>query len=247
MKLNGNTILITGGATGIGFAFANRLAKLGNTVLICGRRKDKLEEAKKKSPSLLTFVADITSERDRERLFDYVERELPTLNVLINNAGIQNKIDLLAGEDGLAEANIEIETNFRSQIHMVGLFLPILMKQNSSAIVNVTSGLGIIPLPYFPIYSATKAAMHSYTISLRHQLKSTNIRVFELIPPTVYDTELKGKPIEKNDYSISTNELTDEFIDGFQKDGLEIAAGPIKKWRNISPEEVERIFFSMNH
>ncbi|MGC8618272.1 MAG: SDR family oxidoreductase [Thermoplasmata archaeon] len=247
MKLKGNTILITGGATGIGFAFADRLAKLGNTVLVCGRRKDRLEEAKTKSPSLLTFVADISNESDRKKLLNYTVKELPTLNVLINNAGIQRRIDLTSGENGLKEADVEMEINLRSQIHMVGLFLPILMKQQSSAIVNVTSGLGIVPLSYFPIYSATKAAMHSYSLSLRHQLKSTNVKVFEVIPPTVHDTELKGKSIEKTDYSISTAEMAEEFIDGFQRDIQEISTGQAKKWLSASPEEVERIFSGMNH
>ncbi|MEM0133862.1 MAG: SDR family NAD(P)-dependent oxidoreductase [Thermoplasmatales archaeon] len=247
MNLKGNTILITGGATGIGFSFADKLVKLGNTVLICGRRKEKLEEAKRKSPSLLTFRADISNEMNRIEIFNYVRSELPALNILINNAGIQRKIDLTAGEKGFMEADNELEINLKSQLHMIALFLPLLIKQPSSAIVNVTSGLGIVPLSRFPIYSATKAAMHSYSLSLRHQLTPTGVKVFEVIPPTVYDTDLKGGPIEKSDYSISTNEMTDAFIDGFQKDILEIAAGPAKKWLDASAAETRQIFSGMNH
>ncbi|MCL4447600.1 MAG: SDR family NAD(P)-dependent oxidoreductase [Thermoplasmatales archaeon] len=247
MELKGNTILITGGATGIGFSFADRLSKLGNTVIICGRRRDKLEEAQSKSPHILTFRADVSSEKDRRELFDYVEKVYPKLNVLINNAGIQRRVNLNEGERVLKEIDYEIEINFRSQVHMTATFLPLLLAQNQSAIVNVTSGLGIIPLSIFPTYSATKAAMHSYTISLRHQLKSTNVKVFEVIPPTVHDTELKGKPLERSEYSISTTELTDAFIAGLEKDVSEIAAGSTLRWLEASGTEMKQIFYGMNH
>lgn len=112
MNLNGNTILITGGATGIGFGVADRLTKLGNIVMICRRRKDKLEEAKMKSPSLLTFIADISNDGGRKKLLEYAGREIPKLNVLINNAGIQGKIELTKGEDGLEKQTMRLISIF---------------------------------------------------------------------------------------------------------------------------------------
>jgi uncharacterized oxidoreductase len=246
MKLKGNTILITGGATGIGFAFADRLAKIGNDVIICGRRKDKLEEAHRKSNYLHTIVSDISDDKDRKGLLSYVQTEFPEFNFLINNAGIQRKVDLTSDERGITEGDEEIEINFKAQIHVTAMFLPLLLKQQNAAIINVTSGLGLIPLSIFPIYSATKAAMHSYTLSLRHQLRNTNVKVFEVIPPTVYDTELKGGSIEKKDYSISSSELTDALIEGLEREILQIGAGSSLGWLKASSAEFQQIFSRMN-
>lgn len=247
MKMEGNTVLITGGATGIGLAIADRLAKLGNEVIICGRRKDKLDEAQKESSTLHARIADISDRRSREELLDFVVNDYPALNMLINNAGIQRKIDLASGEDAIREGDREIEINFKSQVHLTAMFLPLLQKQENAAIVNVTSGLGLIPLSTFPIYSATKAAMHSYTLSLRHQLRNRGVKVFELIPPTVHDTELKGKPTARTEYSISSSEVADALVAGMAKDNLEIGAGPSLGWLRASGDEIQQIFGRMNH
>jgi uncharacterized oxidoreductase len=247
METKGNTVLITGGSTGIGFGFAKRLVELGNTVIICGRRKEKLEEAENAIPEIHTVRCDISNELDRRQLFSQVTREYPDLNILINNAGIQRRVDFTKGTQDLGDADQEIEINFKAQIHVTGMFLPVLLEKRNGAIVNVTSGLGLIPLSIFPVYSATKAAMHSFTISLRHQLRHSNLKVFEVIPPTVYDTYLKGRPMDRNDYSISTSEMTDAFIEGLKKDSYEITAGQTVRWANASKREVDEIFNMMNH
>lgn len=247
MKTSGNTVLITGGATGIGFAMAERLVKLGNTIIICGRRQEKLEEAKKRLPGLHVKRCDISKEGERRALYDWISKEFPNLNVLINNAGIQRAVDLKKGMEDLMKNEDEIEINLRSQIYLSALFIPLLMKQGSSAIVNVSSGLGFIPLAMFPVYSATKAAIHSFTVSLRHQLRETPIRVYEVIPPTVHDTELKGEPIPKSDYSISAAEMGDAIIKGLETDQYEITAGFSTGWVSASKSDAEKIFKGMNH
>jgi len=148
--------------------------------------------------------------------------------------------DILKNQD-------EIDINLKSQIYLAARFVPILSKRDEAAIVNVSSGLGFVPMAVFPIYSATKAAIHSFTMSLRHQLKGTAIRVFEVIPPTVHDTELKGKKIDKTDYSISAAELADAVIMGLKEDNYEIAAGPSKNFVTASKEQIDQMFKNINH
>lgn len=248
MNLSGNTILITGGATGIGLELATRFEKLGNKVVICSRRKERLEAVHELYPEITGIQCDISNFDDLGNLYDHIMLDFPELNVLINNAGIQRAIDLKKGIEGVAQSSDEIDINFSSQIRVTETFISLILKQKEAAIVNVTSGLGFIPLARFPIYSATKAAMHSFTLSLRHQLKDTNVRVFELIPPTVHDTELKGKPIEKTDYSISAKEVGEHFVDAFEVDNLEVAPGPAGSWLALfSRPEVNQIFNGMNH
>lgn len=247
MKTSGNTVLITGGATGIGFAIAERLVKLGNTVIICGRRREKLDEAKKKLPDLHIKRCDISKDGDRLELYDWIKSEFKEFNILVNNAGIQRPIDFRKGTEDLLKNGDEIEINLRSQIYMSALFVPLLIKQKDSAIINVSSGLGLIPLATFPVYCATKAAIHSFCMSLRHQLKDTVIKVFEVIPPTIYDTELKGKPIPKTDYSISAAEMGDAVISGLEADSYEIAAGASVNWLSASKGDSEKIFNGINH
>jgi uncharacterized oxidoreductase len=245
MKLSGDTVLITGGATGIGFAIAERFAKLGNTVIICGRRQDKLDAAKAKIPSLHTIRCDISVDGERTSLLKAIESDSNGLNILVNNAGIQRFISLKGGREELLKVDDEIDTNLKAQIHTIAMFIPLLSKRES-AIVNVTSGLGFVPMARFPIYSATKAALHSFTMSLRHQLKGTSIKVFELIPPTVHDTELKGKPIEKAEWTVSASEVADALVDGMVNDAQEIPVGGTKRWASASRAELDDAFGRIN-
>jgi len=245
MKTSGNTILVTGGATGIGLAIAKRFADLGNSVVVCGRRTDKLAEVSKASPNIQVIKCDITNPSDRAELVELINSSFPKLNMLINNAGIQRFIDLKKVTEDPTSSR-EIETNLTSQIQLSALFIPILSKQANSAIVNVTSGLGLVPMARFPIYSATKAALHSFTLSLRHQLKETTIKVFELIPPTVHDTELKGKPIKKEEWTVSASEVADALSEGMAKDSYEIAVGPTKRWASATRSELDEAFSRIN-
>jgi uncharacterized oxidoreductase len=191
MKLSGNTILITGGASGIGFALARRFVEAGSEVIACGRRADQLEKARSLCPGLKTVVADVSTAQGRTELFDRVVREFPSLNILINNAGIQNRPPPLAQPQSWQSSVQEIAINFEAPIHLSMLFLPHLLKQSNPAIMNVTSGLAFAPISFMPVYCATKAALHSFTLSLRHQLAKTQVRVIEIAPPAV-NTDLGG-------------------------------------------------------
>jgi uncharacterized oxidoreductase len=190
MKLTDNSIFITGGATGIGFAFATALMKLGDTVIICGRSEDSLTAAKRKLPGLVARRCDLTDAAARSELVKWLRAAHPKLNVLVNNAGVQFSHDL---KEPVSEASVisEAMVNFAAPVLLISELIPILREQAASTVINVTSGLAFAPLADIPVYCATKAAMHSYTLSLSHQLKGTTISVVEMAPPIVA-TELGG-------------------------------------------------------
>jgi uncharacterized oxidoreductase len=245
MKTSGNTILVTGGGTGIGLAIAVKFAELGNSVVICGRRADRLREVTRASPRIQSIRCDITNPADRAELSEIIGASFPGLNMLVNNAGVQRHLDLKGGAED-PTASREIETNLTSQIQLSALFIPLLSRQGQSAIVNVTSGLGLVPMARFPIYSATKAAMHSFTLSLRHQLQRTPIRVFELIPPTVHDTELKGRPTKREEWTVSSSEVAVALAEGMANDRYEIPVGPAGRWASASRAELDEAFSRIN-
>jgi uncharacterized oxidoreductase len=246
MKVTGNSILITGGATGIGFALAEKFVSMDNKVAICSRREDKLKEAKGKLPGIHVRKCDVSREGDRRSLYDWVVSDFAGMNVLVNNAGIQRQIDFTKGATDLSRSDDEIDINFKAQVNLSALFIPMLSKQREAAIVNVSSGLGFVPIAMFPVYSATKAAMHSFSMSLRHQLRDTSVKLFEVIPPGVYDTDLKGEPMEKNDWSISSTEMADAVLTGLEKDEHEITAGASKNLVSLSKSDVDQTFKRMN-
>ncbi len=184
MKTSSNTVLITGGASGIGLAFAERFLAAGSEVVICGRRESKLVEAQAKNPRLHVHVCDLSTAVDRVSLFRWATSKFPGLNVLVNNAGIQRRVPLDQSEEW-EQTQQEIAINLEAPIHLTKLFLAHLVKQPLPAIINVGSGLAFAPLAFVPIYCATKAALHSFTLSLRHQLSATPVKVIEIVPPAV--------------------------------------------------------------
>lgn len=186
MQVANNTILITGGSSGIGLAVAELFAGNGNQVIICGRSEDKLRAVKERLPTLHTVACDVSVRSDREDLFRRVAQGFSGVNVLINNAGIQRETNFLMGAPELTDGESEIDTNLTASVHLCALFIPHFLRLSGDcAIVNVTSGLAFIPLMSIPVYCATKAGLHSFSMSLRSQLAGTNVRVFEVIPPIV--------------------------------------------------------------
>jgi uncharacterized oxidoreductase len=191
MILSRRTILITGGSAGIGLAFALKFVELGNEVIVTGRRKSVLEEVKKRHPKLHTIQSDVADPAQIATLATRVKAEFPKLDVLMNNAGIMLYKNLKAPAADLAGLTAEMNINVAGVIGMTSSFIDILTA-NKGTVINVSSGLAFVPLPAAPIYSATKAAIHSYTQSLRFQLEETGVEVIELMPPAV-KTDMTAK------------------------------------------------------
>jgi len=192
MKTTGNTILITGGGSGIGRGLAEAFHALGNHVIIAGRRKQALDQTTAANPGMASLALDIEDPANIRSFAAELAARYPALNVLINNAGIMRFEKLLAQPEDLADAESIVATNLLGPIRLTAALLPLLQKQPYSAIMNVSSGLAFVPLAPTPTYCATKAGIHSYTQSLRYQLQGTKTEVLELIPPYVATHLLDG-------------------------------------------------------
>jgi uncharacterized oxidoreductase len=191
MKTTGNTILITGGGSGIGRGLAEAFHALGNHVIIAGRRKQALDETTAANPGMASLTLDIEEPANIRSFAAQLATRYPALNVLINNAGIMRPEKLEAQQSDLADAEAIVATNLLGPIRLIAALLPLLQKQPHSTIMNVSSGLAFVPMVPTPTYCATKAAIHSYTQSLRYQLQASTTEVLELIPPYVA-TDLMG-------------------------------------------------------
>jgi len=191
MQANGNTILVTGGGSGIGRALAESLHSRGNRVVVAGRRLSLLQEVVRANPGMDAIELDIEHAASIPRFAEALCRRHPGLNVVVHNAGIMRPEDLRGGAASLADAEATIATNLLGPIRLTAALLPHLLRQRSATLVTVTSGLAFVPLAGFPTYCATKAAIHSWTESLRYQLQGTSVEVVELPPPYV-QTELTG-------------------------------------------------------
>jgi uncharacterized oxidoreductase len=235
MNLSQNTVLITGGTSGIGFEFAKQLLALGNHVIVTGRSAQKLDETKKKLPKLHTIQSDASDPQAIAALVEKVTREFPDLNILINNAGVMRMLNF-HDRGGLRDLTQEIETNLMGPIRMAKQFLPHLKTKKAAAILNVSSGLAFVPLPISPVYCATKAGLHSFTLSLRVQLKNTNVKVFELVPPAT-QTELLGDMNSEDMKGISVMKvepMVAAAIQGLKSDQFEIRPGQSNQLKFMS-------------
>lgn len=226
MKLQNRTILITGGSSGIGLALAARLLARGNTVIVTGRDPVKLRQAQQALPGLHACQSDVSDAGAIAALFDDVVARFPTLDMLINNAGIMRNLDLHEAR-GLDDVTREIDINLSGPVRMVQQFLPHLRKQNHAAIVNVSSGLAFIPYPLSPVYCAAKAALHSFTLSLRVQLAGSGVAVVELAPPAVETPLLRGEFAAEmqGQTAMDVNKLADAAIAGIAAGKREIRPG----------------------
>lgn len=247
MKISGNTILITGGATGIGFALAERFLDAQNEVIICGRRENRLLEAQKNHPELHIKVCDVADNDDRIELFDWVTDNFSDLNVVINNAGIQKDVDFTKGAEDLLNGEDEIKINLEAPIFLSAQLIPFLKDKKGAALINVSSGLAFTPLARVPVYCATKAALHSFCLTLRYQLRNIGIKVFEVVPPIV-DTELnpEGRANTGFKAELKPDEFADAVMEGLEKDKFEIGYQMSEMGRKSSREELDMIFKRMN-
>jgi uncharacterized oxidoreductase len=242
MELTKNAILITGGTSGIGFELAKQLVARGNVVIITGRDEERLQKAKRAISGLNTIKSDVSRVGEIASLFDQVTRDFPALNVLVNNAGIMHTINLQkSGAGKSSDVTAEIETNLNGPIRMIDKFLPFLKTKSQAAIVNVSSGLAFVPLPTSPVYCATKAGLHSYTQSLRIQLKRTHVRVFELAPPATETPLLSDFSAEdmKGSSIMKVEEMVRVAIAGMEKDKFEIRPGQsnqLKMMSRVAPD-----------
>jgi uncharacterized oxidoreductase len=248
MTTSGRTVLITGGATGIGLALAKAFLDRRNEVLVCGRREEALAAAKERHPALHTFRCDVSDPQGRRALHRWATGEFPGLSVLVNNAGIQRQLDLGGGIQELESGENEIRINLEAPVYLSALFLPHLMARDEAAIVNVSSGLAFVPLAILPVYCATKAAIHSFSLSLRRQLAGSAVRVLEVIPPTV-DTELdhgaRGTR-GQTDRGIAPEEVAGAALEGMERDVWEIAVGAAQGLVAASRSSFEQVFARMN-
>ncbi len=243
MELSSNTVLVTGGASGIGLALAARFLRAGSRVVVCGRRTAQLQAARQRHPDLATHASDLAAPEGREALVDWATRTFPSLNVIVNNAGIQRRVALAEAEPWEVTRQ-ELAINLDAPIHLSRLFVPHLARHPSAAIINVTSGLAFTPLAAVPIYSATKAALHSFTLSLRHQLAGTTIQVIELAPPAV-DTDLGGPGLHT--FGVGVDEFADAAMKGIGDGDLEVAYGFAAQSSRASRQELDEIFRRMNN
>jgi uncharacterized oxidoreductase len=226
MKLEGRTILITGGTSGIGLELAKQLFARRNTVIITGRNQRKLEEVKSALPGVHIIQSDASKPQEIQSLRLRVEAEFPACDTLINNAGIMRNLDMNEPRS-LTDVTQEVDINLNGPVQMVQEFLPHLKSIPNALIVNVSSGLAFVPFPLSPVYSATKAGIHAFTRCLRVQLKGSNVSVIELAPPAVetnlgqgaFDDAMKGQK------GMAPDVLAAKAIAGIEAGKTEIRPG----------------------
>ena len=239
MQHSNNKILITGGASGIGLGMAERFLNQNNKVIVCGRREDALREAAQQLPGLITKQCDLEVPAERETLSAWVSKEHPDLNVIVNNAGVQNWMSV-TDKDFFTRAQQEIAINIEAPLHLVSLFLQL---PSLTTILNVTSGLAFVPLSKVPVYSATKAFFHSFTLSLRYLLQGKNIEVIEVIPPAL-NTDLGGPGI--HDEFPPVSDFLDAIFAQLQTGSKELSFGFSTAMTKAGPPELQQAFARMN-
>lgn len=242
-----HSILVTGGGSGIGLAFAKRMVLAGHEVVVCGRRLEQLAKAKEAVPELIIIQGDVSTEIGRIALAEKIIAEYPQVNCLVNNAGIQNRLPPFTDpshKDALwPRHKEEMAINFEAPMHLALLLLPHLLTKPSAQIVNVTSGLAFVPISFMPVYCATKAAMHSFTMSLRQQLLQTPCSVLEIVPPAV-NTDLGGAGLHT--FGENLDEFADSVWTRMQAGELEIGFKMSEMGRLASREQLDQSFKFLN-
>jgi len=245
MNITNKTVLITGGGSGIGFEIAKLLSEKGNKVIITGRSEARLKEAASQLSNVSYIACDITKADDVSKLVSTINSEYPELDVLVNNAGQAYVYNIADGSGAFEKASEEVLTNYLSIIRLTEDLLPILKRQKEAAIVNVSSIVALVPGSNLPTYSATKAALHSYTQSLRFVLgKTTNIKVFELMPPLV-NTSL-SKDIGGEENGIAPLVVAEGLLNGFENDIYQLHIGQTEYMYNLSLSSPQEAFNTLN-
>jgi uncharacterized oxidoreductase len=238
MRLQRNKIIITGASSGIGEALTKKFVELDNQVIAIGRNSEKLEKVSKVDKRIIPFNCDISKIEDLDKLAVFIENKHTDANILINNAAIQFNYNFDEELHVLSKIDQEINTNFIAPLKLISMLIPTLNSNSNAAIVNVSSGLGLVPKKQAPVYCGTKAALHIFSESLRYQLK--HVKVFEIIPPLVDTPMTAGRGKGK----ISPEQLVEEFIRAFAKNKFEANIGKVKLLKlinRLSPLLAKRI------
>ncbi len=248
MRLSANTVLITGGSSGIGLALAEAFVQRGSEVIICGRSEERLEAAQRRHPALHTKVSDLSDVAGCQELALWVADRFERVNVLVNNAGIQRDIDFTRGANDFLAGENEVRVNLEAPILLAGLMVPLIAGKRPAAIINITSGLGFVPSARMPVYSATKAGLHAFSMALRRQLAPIGIQVFEVVPPAV-NTGLNPegrarRPQFKID--LEPAEFVAVVMADLEADVPEIGYGFSADVIRASRNEIDRRFEQMN-
>jgi uncharacterized oxidoreductase len=242
MKLTNQTVLLTGATSGIGRHLAGKLHELGNQVIVCGRQPTLLAALAAQYPGLATYVCDVSDAAQCAAFVQWAIAQYPHLNVVINNAGLMQLFDLTEPVD-LTKVTAEIATNLLAPIQLISLLTTQLQQQPAAAILNVTSGLAFTPLAAVPVYSATKAALHAFTVCLRYQLRDTAVKVFEIIPPAV-DTNLghADNYDRSNDHPLTVTAFVEALLQVLEHDVYEVGIGSAEGLR----QQREALFDLLN-
>jgi len=249
MKISGNTILITGGGSGIGRALAEAFHKAGNRVIISGRRKAALDEVTAANPGMTSMVMDATDAAGIRAFAEALVKAHPTLNAVINNAGIMRPEDIAAAPDYLETAEETVATNLLAPIRLTAALLPHFLKQPAATVLTVSSGLAFVPMVLTPTYSATKSAIHAYSVALREQLKETPVEVIEIVPPYV-QTTLMGEGQAKDERAMPLHAFISEVMDILENrpDEKEVVVERCKPLRFAARNgNFDQVFAMINH
>ena len=248
MKLSNQTVLITGGGSGLGLALAKKFLENNNTVIITGRNLAKLEKVKQENPKIHIYQSDVTDDAEVRMLADDIQQKFDGLDILINNAGIMNLVDTGNESNDLQKQMQEIEINYNSPIRVLHYFLPLLKKSKHAVLVNVSSGLAYVPFAQAPVYSGTKSALHFWTQAIRPQLQPHNIKVVELLPPVVDTPLAHGADIAEDDNlkPMPPEKLADIFWKDFINGKEEITPGISKQLKLMSRLAPKFIFKQLN-
>ncbi|MFT3737627.1 MAG: SDR family NAD(P)-dependent oxidoreductase [Breznakibacter sp.] len=239
MKTTGNTVFISGGSAGIGLAIAKKLNAAGNRVIINGRSKERLESALKELDNAAAIQGDLSVEADRLRIAEELKANYPEVNVIVNNAGAAFGYLLSETANAHEKALIEMNTNYISVIHFTELMLPLLLKKEEAAVVNVSSIAVYGSHKFVPTYGATKAALHSYTVALRMTYEEhKNIQVYEVYPPLV-NTEFSASIGGEN--GIPPSEVADELFIALANDQYDVPVGETKKYAAAVQEAMSKL------